>query len=781
MLIRFPLNVNKTPATNGEDWRNFKGEIKSKIYGIVVPDNVIIFDLDEYKGVTTKQIESSLKCKIEWEDALIQKTPRGGNHYAFYVPNSSNMPNSTNLLGIDGFDTRSSGRGYIATGEGYEDVTMLGFEHTLSNPDLLPELPKTVIEALSQDHQSNTLHDDDLLTMVKFAPLDLNLDEVKNYVLRLPAFYAEDRDLWLSVGLAIYRQTEGSKQGWFIFDQFSKQCKEKYDYNKNFTTWKSFKRPYRGNPITFATVISYVKEAESKPDFLIKESEKIKTLDKYEEFKQKVKSIPKDKLSQDTRTIIAQKASLSLKENAGIKISTTEIKKEIKPEKKKKLKPEGDLIIPDWCKDWVFVSKTCEFLNTKSYVTMKREAFNARFDKEKECKEYEISASSLALKNYEIKNVQDFIFNPTKDTFVEKDAEKYFNTYRKMGIEAKESLDEKDLEVIKLFLNHLDFLFEKEEEKKILLNWFAHTIQNPGDRINWALLIQGCQGCGKSYLVDVLREILGKNVSCLDPTAVFENFTGWAYGSLVIAIEEIRISGTNKFQALDKLKPFISNNEINIQEKGRDRRTVENFTNYLMLTNHKDAIPISEDERRYCILFSKQKSQEKMYSELGGKEGHSKYFKNLFETTKKESNVLARFFLDYKIDKDFDHKGIAPNTESRKIMIRHSISPERNKIEDLISELECEVVNEKFIDITWFNKLSEMENEYIPKTRTLAAILLEMGYEQIDKRFIKISKTRKNHSVWYKPEKITEEEAKEKVKQYHNEVNCGTIDEDVIY
>jgi len=58
------------------------------------------------------------------------------------------------------------------------------------------------------------------------------------------------------------------------------------------------------------------------------------------------------------------------------------------------------------------------------------------------------------------------------------------------------------------------------------------------------------------------------------------------------------------------------------------------------------------------------------------------------------------------------------------------------------------VINSDILDITWLNELCETAGNEIPKNRTLTAILLEMGYEQVDGKRVKISKTGKNHYVW---------------------------------
>ena len=260
---------------------------------------------------------------------------------------------------------------------------------------------------------------------------------------------------------------------------------------------------------------------------------------------------------------------------------------------------------------------------------------------------------------------------------------------------------------------------------------------------------------------------MGENVRNLDPMAIAGRFTSWAHGATVVAVEEIRISGTNKYEVLDRMKPFISNDTVQIEEKGRDHRTVPNFTSYLLLTNHKDAIPITAGDRRYCVLFSRVQSETQLFKELGGEVEAADYFAHLFDETKRRCDVLAKFLYDYKISDDFTHRGRAPHTDARTKMMDNATSPDRLLIEDMLAQHECEVINGNLIDVTWLNQLCGMDGMELPKARTLSKILLEMNYEQIDKKRIKVKGTGRYHYVWFDESNITNDAVVEIVKNYH--------------
>ena len=93
-------------------------------------------------------------------------------------------------------------------------------------------------------------------------------------------------------------------------------------------------------------------------------------------------------------------------------------------------------------------------------------------------------------------------------------------------------------------------------------------------------------------------------------------------------------------------------------------------------------------------------------------------------------------------------------------------------IEDAISQCSCDVINDDVIDVTWLNDLCKTEGIELPKPRTVSAILLDMGYQQMDGRKLKISKTRRNHYVWIRTNIGAQTEITkiiQKVKEFHED------------
>lgn len=112
----------------------------SGVVGVPVPPGVVVFDLDTYKGVTREQVDAWLGTSLEWDRAALQRTIGGGEHYAFRCDWNVKQGDS---IGVTGFDTRSAGRGFICSGNGYTPLG-LGGVLALGVPHLLPVLPDSV-------------------------------------------------------------------------------------------------------------------------------------------------------------------------------------------------------------------------------------------------------------------------------------------------------------------------------------------------------------------------------------------------------------------------------------------------------------------------------------------------------------------------------------------------------------------------------------------------------------------------------------------------------------
>ena len=617
---------------------------------------------------------------------------------------------------------------------------------------------------------------DELSSVLANQPLDITPEMVDAYLSALDPT-AATYDTWLKVGMALFHQFEGSAVGFERWVGWSSADSERFNDSEMPTKWRSFGGAE--SPITFASIMHWVKEAggvvavDNMFDTLLLEASRVTTFDEYQLFKDKITAMSDHVLPPVYRSgVVSELADHFGKLN---KVAKGAITKEMQASR---VARAHSVVQPDWLDPWVYVENTCSFANAEvADYMIKREAFNAKFDREPECVAAERQASQLALVNYNLQTVVDVMFFPAAGKFFTYEHKRMMNSYSPKGVAPCDVIDADGQKVVDMFLSHVAFTLERPSEQELFLDWMAYIYQNPGKRVGWAMLLQGAPGTGKSYFGNVFEELLGSNVRSLDTQAISGRFTGWAHGSLVTVVEEIRIAGTNKYEILDKLKPIISNSTIQIEEKGRDHRTVPNFTSYLLLTNHKDAVPLGDGERRYCAMFSRIQSEEELFDAFGGREKAREYFDELFANTRRRPDAIARFLLNRQIAKSFDPSGRAPDTGAKSEMKALSVSPEWDAIDDAISNNTCEVINDKIIDVTWLNKIIVGQGGELPKNRTASIILSEMGYAPIPGRKIKIYGDG-HHYVWIRgavdDERILE--VKTIVRDFYNNKNGGFLE-----
>lgn len=162
------------------------------------------------------------------------------------------------------------------------------------------------------------------------------------------------------------------------------------------------------------------------------------------------------------------------------------------------------------------------------------------------------------------------------------------------------------------FLRHMETLFPDDRDRSILLSYMASLVQNPGKKFQWWPVIQGAKGNGKTLLLNILTYCVGEQYSHLPNTSKMTrngiSFNGWLKGKLFLGMDEVYSSQRRDF--LEEFKPYVTNRRLPIESKGVDEYTGDNRANGMMLTNHKDGVPVDKDERRYAVFFTHQQTAE---------------------------------------------------------------------------------------------------------------------------------------------------------------------------
>lgn len=238
------------------------------------------------------------------------------------------------------------------------------------------------------------------------------------------------------------------------------------------------------------------------------------------------------------------------------------------------------------------------------------------------------------------------------------------------------------------FLDLVGKMLPSPHDREILLSFMAGCVQRPGHVITWAPVIQGCEGNGKSTLLRCLQEAVGREFTQSPVGRDFEsNFNGWLENKLLVTIEEVQ-AGATKSGMMETLKNFIGNrNPTQLEKKGKDQVNRQVFANYMLATNHQDAIrkTLKGDGRRFAVFYTAQQSAEDKAA-YGMSDA---YFTRLMAWLDSGGYaIIAEFLHTYPIRDEYDpHKmAAAPVTSTQDAVVEESRSPLEQRIVEAIEE-----------------------------------------------------------------------------------------------
>lgn len=208
----------------------------------------------------------------------------------------------------------------------------------------------------------------------------------------------------------------------------------------------------------------------------------------------------------------------------------------------------------------------------------------------------------------------------------------------------------------------LDYVFgDDPDQRDNFLKWAAYPIQYPGTKLTTSFMIQSpLQGSGKSSLGLILGDIYGCNFSNVDAGSLFESFNSWARNKQFVLGDEITADAFNKRRSSDKIKNMITRETISINEKYKPVYEVKDCINYLLTSNHPDALYLEEFDRRFYVHTIMAKAVP---------ENLGKWVERFrFGNGQKGRAALMHYLLTEVDVSDFNPKGEAKDSFSKEMM-----------------------------------------------------------------------------------------------------------------
>jgi hypothetical protein len=587
--------------------------------------------------------------------------------------------------------------------------------------------------------------DDAGLEFLRAPLLGVDPDQVREML----EFISPDcsRAEWIEVGSALKHQF--GDEGITLWGEWSQKSSSKYPGAEVIDEqWRSL-RPHASGArksVTMRTLVFRARHAgwqQASASALIMKSfrEEMSRIEKPDTLLHcavaRLASDSASLLSSELATLASEVSRGLMKLPGGCAIKPTAILADVKQaarrlkqadllEGKRALTPAGGEEVPVWARGLVFISSSGDFFKRETGEKTQTKNFDYTYGNHfvpagSEDFRPSISPTLFVLNKVQCPRVIGTVYDPRTDSVItEYRGQKRVNLYSG-GYPIAETDPDKIREAGRVIEDHVETLIIEPLYRELLLSWLAHSIQNPGGKIRWAPLIQGVPGCGKTALGALYAKAVGpQNVLFADADAVKRQWTEWAAGYQLVIIEEVRFVGESRHEIMNRLKPLITNDDVMIQQRHKDAYSVPNVTNYMLLTNHRDALILDEDDRRYFVLESRIQRKEQLAQLPDG------YFQRLFSL---DSGAVRAWFLQYEISPRFSVDGPAPGTCYRNALASRSDSPEVAEIRHLISAGEHMLVNSGFISLETARAGLLALGMRVDRVRLVRA-LSQMGYDR---------------------------------------------------
>jgi hypothetical protein len=546
---------------------------------------------------------------------------------------------------------------------------------------------------------------------------------------------ADDYETWLQIGMALWHQYDGDDEGLILWHEWSAQASN-YDSDVLDEKWPTFEIEGKGRrPVTARLILKLSGEEEKrvageKLDETRERLVSVRKIDDLLEIAREIKRTPFEPLIRDNLAALMRKRYKDITGETMTAARAAGMLRFENPDNKR---------APKWLEPYVYIERLKVFYNRDNGTEIDAEAFNAKHNRfmmtQKDRLEGrsapEHTASSASLNLWEIDTVWDRMYMPHEDDFFTYNGRRYVNFYSETGVpDMPKRYNDDEKVAIKRVQAHVRHLFADERSWKLLLDWLAYIVQERR-RIAWMPLIQGTEGDGKTFFAKMLKVVLGwENVHIVPGEALEEKYNHFMEGALLVFFEEVRLHGKNRYEALNRMKPWITNESLSIRAMHRGSYEIVNTASILGASNHKDCLPAGENDTRYFPLFSRWQTKTAIdsFNRL-----HPNYYTELYGALD-HAGALRKWLLNYEISEDFNPDARAPESAYRAEMIALNQSDEEEAFAESLTESKRRDYSSDLLDATVFSDVLEEKGAAAPYGKALKRFLAEHGFTKLPQK-----------------------------------------------
>jgi hypothetical protein len=214
-----------------------------------------------------------------------------------------------------------------------------------------------------------------------------------------------------------------------------------------------------------------------------------------------------------------------------------------------------------------------------------------------------------------------------------------------------------------------------------IIQWLAHRVQRPHEKINHALVLGGAQGIGKDTLLEPVKQAVGPwNFGEVSPVQILGRFNGFLK-SVILRVSEARDLGdVSRFQLYEHMKAYIAAppDVLRVDEKNLREYSLLNICSVIITTNHKsDGIFLPEDDRRHFVGWT----------DLTKEDFSEDYWNDLWNWYEHGGNGHVAAHLATLDISDFNPKAPPPKTTAFWDIVGASQAPENAELADVLDEM----------------------------------------------------------------------------------------------
>lgn len=267
----------------------------------------------------------------------------------------------------------------------------------------------------------------------------------------------------------------------------------------------------------------------------------------------------------------------------------------------------------------------------------------------------------------------------------QEDGKTWVNTYRPALPEGEGGSAEGGLEFLAQML-------PDDRERAWFVRWLAFKYRHPWIPGPAVLMVARSFGTGRGTLARFIERLFGSRYVKRLPFHIFSGksyqsqYNDWETDALVAVISESSDAGNGtkweaKSSTYERLKDLVEPAPTRklIVRKGERNNVALSFTSYIIATNHVDALPIPEGDRRFAVLSN-------------GEPGSETFWKNVNAWLDNEANIAAFAAWLGEVDlSDYSPFVAPPMTRAKEAMVDANTSDLERGMDTAFENLPGEV------------------------------------------------------------------------------------------